>query len=99
MCREPIATDAPCLQAISQATPTQGWHGEKEKEKIHISREIRHWQREMAKLLQGQREKGGLIDITAKDQVIDETWVKTLDLASYVKNLRGPMSDVTPFRR
>ena len=77
MCREPIAPDAPCLQAVSLATPTQDWE---EEEEVHISKAIRHWQREMAQLLQQQRDKGGLIDTTAKDQVIDEAWVRQLDI-------------------
>ena len=43
--------------------------------RVSISQEIRQWQQSMAKLLQKQRDKGGLIDPNAKDEVIDETWV------------------------
>ena len=39
------------------------------------SEHLRRWQVEMARLLQQQREKGGVIDQTEKDAVIDMTWV------------------------
>ena len=39
------------------------------------SEPLRRWQTEMAWLLQQQREKGGAIDQTEKDAVIDVTWV------------------------
>lgn len=73
MCREPIADGAACLEAVACATPTDPM-GKAEQARVHISQEIRHWQQQMAKLLQRQLEKGGLIDINAKDEVIDETW-------------------------
>lgn len=79
MCREPIADDSACLEAISTATPTHtpgARAGGEELEKVHISQEVRCWQQQMARLLRQQERKGGLIDTKAKDQVIDETWVR-----------------------
>ena len=36
---------------------------------------LRRWQSKMARLLRRQRERGGVIDLTNRDTVIDETWV------------------------
>lgn len=82
MCREPIAPDAACLAAVQQFIASQqfmegdcsGGH-QSEGSSILITEEIRHWQQEMASLLERQREKGGLINVHAKDEVIDESWV------------------------
>ena len=41
------------------------------------SQSLRQWQRKMAALLQQQRERGGVIDGTEKDDVIDLTWVSS----------------------
>lgn len=40
------------------------------------SRSLRQWQSQMAALLEQQRERGGVIDLSDKDAVIDETWVR-----------------------
>lgn len=39
------------------------------------SQGLRQWQHQMAVLLQQQRERGGVIDLTNTDDVIDLTWV------------------------
>ncbi len=90
MCRDPIAPEATCLEAVLQATPPQT--SVEEKEEIFISDQVRSWQKEMARLLQQQEERGGVIDPTAKDDVIDETWVRPLPPPS-------EQSDVNPEER
>ena len=40
------------------------------------SQSLRQWQRQMDLLLQQQKERGGIIDLTEKDDVIDLSWVR-----------------------
>lgn len=40
------------------------------------SHSLRQWQSQMAALLEQQRGRGGVIDLSDKDTVIDETWVR-----------------------
>lgn len=40
------------------------------------SQTLRQWQHQMAVLLRQQKERGGVIDLTNKDDVIDLTWVR-----------------------
>jgi len=61
--------------AVSRATPSLATPESETAEKVAIDPEVRAWQKEMAALLDQQRQKGGLIDLQAKDEVIDETWV------------------------
>lgn len=75
VCREPVASDAVCLEAMRQYSATGQHVQEGQMESVVISQEIRHWQERMAGLQQRQREKGGVIDVNAKDDVIDEAWV------------------------
>lgn len=72
-----MAPEASCLEAVSQFTASQQLlvEGEGEGSEVTISLETRRWQLRMAKLQQRQRERGGVIDVHAKDEVIDETWV------------------------
>lgn len=53
------------------------WEGEGEGEEFVFmpSQSLRQWQCQMAVLLQQQKERGGVIDLTDKD-VIDLTWVR-----------------------
>ena len=74
MCRERIAPDAACLAQCTASEQLEE-EGLMERRGISISQELRRWQRRMAELQQRQRERGGMIDVTAKDEVIDETWV------------------------
>ena len=37
---------------------------------------MQSWQVKMASLLRQQREKGGVIDPSAEDDVIDDSWVR-----------------------
>ena len=59
-----------------------GGDGEREKEgdeetfEFVPSPSLRRWQRRMAALLRRQKERGGVIDLSRKDAVIDETWVR-----------------------
>ena len=72
VCRETITKGSKCLESVSQYSDEEQ---EKEEEEVHISDQVQLWQQNMSRLLQHQRERGGTIDITAKDDVIDETWV------------------------
>lgn len=74
MCREPIVAGSLCVETVSNALSTLSLEEEEEQE-VHISPNIRHWQQQMTRLLRQQQEKGGLIDTSARDAVIDETWV------------------------
>ena len=50
--------------------------GEEEDKFVFVpSQSLREWQSQMARLLQQQRERGGVIDLRDKDIVVDETWV------------------------
>ena len=75
VCREVLVAESSCLEAVSQATPPLGCYVV-ETEVVRIAPDIRAWQKEMAILLEHQRQKGGVIDLSAKDEVIDETWVR-----------------------
>ena len=51
---------------------------EEEEEKFVFvpSSSLRQWQSHMAAMLERQKERGGVIDLSDKDAVIDETWVR-----------------------
>ena len=53
-----------------------GWEEEGEEFVFLPSQALRQWQHQMAVLLRQQRERGGVIDLTNKDDVIDLTWVR-----------------------
>lgn len=74
MCREVIAPDATCLAQCAASDQLEEG-GLIERESVTISQELRRWQRRMAELQKRQRERGGMIDVNAKDEVIDEAWV------------------------
>ena len=76
MCREVLEDGSICLAAVSKATPLPC--ESYEDIEVSIPPEVRGWQREMAALLRRQTLNGGQIDISVKDEVIDETWVGML---------------------
>lgn len=82
VCRLRIVPEATCLEAVSHYITTRRSLEPVEKDlaRVSISQEIRQWQHKMARLLQKQQDKGGLINPSAKDEVIDETWVRTVPL-------------------
>ena len=59
---------------------------EEEEEKFVFvpSSSLRQWQSHMAAMLERQKERGGVIDLSDKDAVIDETWVRRRQLAGMV---------------
>lgn len=73
MCRAVISPGDACLEAVESYVPHST--SESEQNEVFISPKIREWQVEMARLLQRQRDRGGTIDLAAKDDTIDETWV------------------------
>ena len=60
----------------------EGEEREEEEEKIVFvpSPSLLQWQSQMAAMLERQKERGGIIDLSDKDAVIDETWVRRRQL-------------------
>jgi E3 ubiquitin-protein ligase RNF25 len=71
ICRNNIPNDSVCLRG-------EGEEREEEEEKIVFvpSPSLLQWQSQMAAMLERQKERGGVIDLSDKDAVIDETWVR-----------------------
>ena len=56
------------------------------------SQSLRQWQHQMAVLLRQQKERGGVIDLTAKDDVIDLSWVGVTCTLQFKYHIPGSFS-------
>ena len=67
--------DSLCMKQMLASTEPVVGGGEEGRFVFVASPSLRQWQGQMAVLLQQQRERGGVIDLAKKDDVIDLTWV------------------------
>ena len=80
MCRDRIAPGSVCLNAV--AGSKAALHRENEAVHFMPSPELKAWQDRMASLLWKQKQKGGVINPSGEDDVIDETWVSRMELST-----------------
>lgn len=69
--------DSLCLkETLVHGEPVGAEDNERESSFVFVpGPSLRQWQCKMSTLLEKQRERGGVIDLTNKDDVIDLTWV------------------------
>ena len=70
-----------CLDAIARSR-AESLHREDEEINFKPSPELKAWQDRMASLLWKQRQKGGVVNLSNEDDVIDESWVSEVKLVS-----------------
>ncbi|CAI8058014.1 E3 ubiquitin-protein ligase RNF25, partial [Geodia barretti] len=95
VCRNTIPNNSVCVRGEGEEREEE----EEEEEKFVFvpSSSLRQWQSHMAAMLERQKERGGVIDLSDKDAVIDETWVRapppTDDGRTKVETATVPSSD------